>query len=121
VKGDPGAAPALRIMYANSDNDAKYVSLLDLELAQHLTDSPRLPSHKIRTGDIVGLQEYKKDKPTSQTQLSGVVSKVTDSTVTVALQGRDDDELPQELQDRCQMYVTLYGFEWSKGHVPNVI
>lgn len=90
----------------NSDNDAKYVSLLDLELAQHLTDSPRLPSHKIRTGDIVGLQEYKKDKPTSQTQLSGVVSKVTDTTVTVALQGRDDDELPQELQDRCQMYVT---------------
>ncbi|KAG2173383.1 hypothetical protein INT44_008735 [Umbelopsis vinacea] len=78
-------------------------SLLDLELAQHLTDSPRLPSHKIRTGDIVGLQEYKKDKPTSQTQLSGVVSRVTDTTVTVALQGREDDELPQALQDRCQI------------------
>ncbi|GAB5588111.1 hypothetical protein Unana1_03011 [Umbelopsis nana] len=79
-------------------------SLLDLELAQPMTDPPRLPSHKIRTGDIVGLQEYKKDKPTSQSLLSGVVSKVTDSVVTVALsQRQDDDELPQELQDRCQI------------------
>lgn len=83
-----------------------YNSLLDLELAQPMTNPPRLPSHKIRVGDIVGLQEYKKDKPTSQSLLSGVVSKVTDSVVTVALsQDRDDDELPQELQDRCQMYV----------------
>jgi DNA polymerase alpha-associated DNA helicase A len=93
--------------FHNSHN--VHFSLLDLELAQPMTDPPRLPSHKIRTGDIVGLQEYKKDKPTSQSLLSGVVSKVTDSVVTVALsQRQDDDELPQELQDRCQMCVMVF-------------
>ncbi|CAO3677519.1 unnamed protein product [Umbelopsis vinacea] len=96
------ALVALRITSMRTGLGGK--SLLDLELAQPMTNPPRLPSHKIRVGDIVGLQEYKKDKPTSQSLLSGVVSKVTDSVVTVALsQDRDDDELPQELQDRCQI------------------
>ncbi|KAJ2958002.1 hypothetical protein NQZ79_g6351 [Umbelopsis isabellina] len=96
------ALVALRVASMRTGMGGK--SLLELELAQPLTDPPRLPSHKIRTGDIVGLQEYKKDKPLSQTLLSGVVSKVTDTSVTVALsQDRDNDEIPQELQDRCQI------------------
>ncbi|KAM3579924.1 hypothetical protein VKS41_007642 [Umbelopsis sp. WA50703] len=96
------ALVALRVASMRTGLGGK--SLLELELAQPLTDPPRLPSHKIRTGDIVGLQEYRKDKPLSQTLLSGVVSKVTDTSVTIALsQDRDNDEIPQELQDRCQI------------------
>ncbi|KAL9545769.1 hypothetical protein PS6_008041 [Mucor atramentarius] len=55
------------------------------------------------TGDIVGLDEYKKDKPSQQVgKWSGVVLRVTDARITVALQEMEE-ELPTEIQERCQM------------------
>ncbi|KAG1067690.1 hypothetical protein G6F42_026472 [Rhizopus arrhizus] len=41
-------------------------SLIDLELANPSMLPPIFPAHKITTGDIVGLDEYKKDKPSQQ-------------------------------------------------------
>ncbi|KAL0096521.1 hypothetical protein J3Q64DRAFT_1692963 [Phycomyces blakesleeanus] len=82
-------------------------SLIDLELANPIKLPPVLPAHKISTGDIVGLDEYKKDKPSKQSaQWSGVVLRVTDSKVTIALSQDTDDELPPEIQERCQMQAT---------------
>ncbi|KAI7899401.1 P-loop containing nucleoside triphosphate hydrolase protein [Cokeromyces recurvatus] len=84
-------------------------SLIDLELANPTKLPPVFPAHKITTGDIVGLDEYKKDKPSKQVaKWSGVVLRVTDSKITLALQELDE-ELPNEIQERCQ--IMLKGLE----------
>lgn len=81
-----------------------YYSLIDLELGQSNKQIPAFPAHKITTGDIVGLDEYKKDKPTKKaTPWSGVVLRVTDTRITLALSQDMDEDLPPEVQDRCQM------------------
>ncbi|KAL7324983.1 hypothetical protein PS15p_210092 [Mucor circinelloides] len=78
-------------------------SLIDLELANPSMLPPIFPAHKITTGDIVGLDEYKKDKPSQQVgKWSGVVLRVTDARITVALQEMEE-ELPTEIQERCQI------------------
>ncbi|KAL9554296.1 hypothetical protein MBANPS3_002874 [Mucor bainieri] len=78
-------------------------SLIDLELANPSILPPIFPAHKITTGDIVGLDEYKKDKPSQQVgKWSGVVLRVTDARITVALQEMEE-ELPTEIQERCQI------------------
>ncbi|ORZ10152.1 P-loop containing nucleoside triphosphate hydrolase protein [Absidia repens] len=79
-------------------------SLIDLELGQSNKQIPAFPAHKITTGDIVGLDEYKKDKPTKKASpWSGVVLRVTDTRITLALSQDTDDGLPPEIQDRCQI------------------
>ncbi|KAK4519577.1 Amino acid transporter [Mucor velutinosus] len=78
-------------------------SLIDLELANPSILPPIFPAHKITTGDIVGLDEYKKDKPSRQVgKWSGVVLRVADARITVALQEMEE-ELPTEIQERCQI------------------
>ncbi|KAF1804809.1 P-loop containing nucleoside triphosphate hydrolase protein [Mucor lusitanicus] len=78
-------------------------SLIDLELANPSVLPPIFPAHKITTGDIVGLDEYKKDKPSQQVgKWSGVVLRVTDARITVALQEMEE-ELPTGMQERCQI------------------
>ncbi|CAO3620166.1 unnamed protein product [Mucor fragilis] len=78
-------------------------SLIDLELANPSILPPIFPAHKITTGDIVGLDEYKKEKPSQQVgKWSGVVLRVTDARITVALQEMEE-ELPTEIQERCQI------------------
>ncbi|KAI7875357.1 P-loop containing nucleoside triphosphate hydrolase protein [Lichtheimia hyalospora FSU 10163] len=81
-------------------------NLVDLELANPTRSPPTFPPHKISTGDIVGLDEYKKDKQTGKSkpfgsQWSGVVVRATDTKITVALS--HDNELPPEVQERCQI------------------
>ncbi|CAO3635804.1 unnamed protein product [Cunninghamella blakesleeana] len=81
-------------------------SLVDLELGYSNKESAIFPAHKITTGDIVGLEEYKKDKKeksskSKENQWSGVVLRVTDTKITITLS--QDDELPPEIQDRCQI------------------
>ncbi|KAJ3300816.1 hypothetical protein HK104_000009 [Borealophlyctis nickersoniae] len=81
-------------------------SLVDLE---HATPGMvALPSHKFRVGDIVGLDEHvsgrqEKGKKTDAAKVtgkvSGVVYRVTDQTITLALKY----DLPDELQDRCRL------------------
>lgn len=78
-------------------------SLIDVELANPSKQPPIFPAHKITTGDIVGLDEYKKDKPSNkEARWSGVVLKVTDAKITIALQEMEE-ALPTEIQERCQM------------------
>lgn len=78
-------------------------SLVDLELANPNILPPIFPAHKITTGDIVGLDEYKKDKPSKEVaRWSGVVLRVMDAKITVAMQDMEE-ELPNELQERCQI------------------
>ncbi|KAI9348834.1 P-loop containing nucleoside triphosphate hydrolase protein [Pilaira anomala] len=78
-------------------------SLIDLELANPNILPPIFPAHKITTGDIVGLDEYKKDKPSKEVaRWSGVVLRVSDAKITVALQEMEE-ELPTEIQERCQI------------------
>ncbi|KAG1461125.1 hypothetical protein G6F46_001085 [Rhizopus delemar] len=79
-------------------------SLIDLELANPNILPPIFPAHKISTGDIVGIDVYKKDKPVKDVgKWSGVVARVTESRMTVALSQEVDDELPAEIQERCQV------------------
>ncbi|KAI8078765.1 P-loop containing nucleoside triphosphate hydrolase protein [Halteromyces radiatus] len=80
-------------------------SLIDLELGQSHKQIPIFPTHKITTGDIVGLDEYKKDKPNKKkgSSWSGVVLRVTDTRITLALSQDMDEDLPPEVQDRCQI------------------
>lgn len=81
----------------------RFKSLVDLELANPNILPPIFPAHKITTGDIVGLDEYKKDKTSKDAaRWSGVVLRVTDAKITVALQEMEE-ELPNDLQERCQM------------------
>ncbi|CEP12707.1 hypothetical protein [Parasitella parasitica] len=82
---------------------------VDLELANPSILPPIFPAHKITTGDIVGLDEYKKDKPSQQGgKWSGVVLRVTDAKITLALQDTEE-ALPSEIQERCQ--IMLKGLE----------
>ncbi|KAI8367668.1 P-loop containing nucleoside triphosphate hydrolase protein [Radiomyces spectabilis] len=81
-------------------------SLIDLELANPSKQSSTLPTHKFTTGDIVGLDEYRKDKPPKKTiNWSGVVLRVTDTKITVALSQENDDAIPTEVQERCQIMM----------------
>ncbi|ORZ03375.1 P-loop containing nucleoside triphosphate hydrolase protein [Syncephalastrum racemosum] len=83
-------------------------SLVDVEPQQGKAE---FPPHKISTGDIVGLDEYKKDKPKKKagTSWSGVVVRAADARITIALSG-DDNELPTEVQDRCQIMLKALDF-----------
>ncbi|KAI7852360.1 P-loop containing nucleoside triphosphate hydrolase protein [Circinella umbellata] len=77
-------------------------SLIDLELSNG--SKPAFPAHKISTGDIVGVDEYKKDKQTKSvigSNYSGVVLRASDTKITVAL--GHEIELPQEVQERCMI------------------
>ncbi|KAI8337766.1 P-loop containing nucleoside triphosphate hydrolase protein [Chlamydoabsidia padenii] len=79
-------------------------SLIDLELGLSNKQIPTFPTHKITTGDIVGLDEYKKDKPSKKAApWSGVVLRVTDTRITLALSQDMDEDLPPEVQDKCQI------------------
>lgn len=75
-------------------------SLIDLELANPNVLPALFPAHKISTGDIVGIDVYKRDKPSKQSDYSGVVARVQESRITVAL---SQEELPAEIQERCQI------------------
>ncbi|KAI8973348.1 P-loop containing nucleoside triphosphate hydrolase protein [Mycotypha africana] len=78
-------------------------SLVDVELANAGKVPPVFPAHKITTGDIVGLDEYSKDKPTKElgTKWSAVVLKITDTKITLALDQEED--LPTDIQEKCQI------------------
>ncbi|CAO3691370.1 unnamed protein product [Rhizopus stolonifer] len=71
-----------------------------MKLANANVLPPLFPAHKISTGDIVGIDVYKRDKPSKQSDYSGVVARVQESRITVAL---SQEELPAEIQERCQM------------------
>ncbi|KAI9273569.1 AAA domain-containing protein [Sporodiniella umbellata] len=75
-------------------------SLIDLELANPSVLPAIFPAHKISTGDIVGIDVYKRDKPSKQSEYSGVVARVQESRLTIAL---SQEELPSEIQERCQI------------------
>ncbi|KAJ2322892.1 hypothetical protein GGI00_005793, partial [Coemansia sp. RSA 2681] len=82
-------------------------TLLTLEAA---VMSDPLPPTSLRTGDIVGLcapgghkpGKQATDKPDAQksTQLSGVVTLVSESKIVVSV-GGDDGEIPEEWHERC--------------------
>ncbi|KAI8970962.1 P-loop containing nucleoside triphosphate hydrolase protein [Pilobolus umbonatus] len=77
-------------------------SLIDLELVNPNIIPPIFPAHKISTGDIVSIGEYKKDKPAKELgRWSGIVVRVGDAKITVALSTEED--LPSEIQERCQI------------------
>ena len=72
-------------------------TIVDLEL-DPAVGGGELPEHGIRTGDIVNIQEQpsgsakKKEKANLKMRgASGVVTKVTDSSISVALDKEDDD------------------------------
>jgi DNA polymerase alpha-associated DNA helicase A len=79
-------------------------SLVDLETA--IGGMDLLPTHKFRTGDIVGIEKGDRaikdaggKNEAALVQVSGVVTRVTDQVVTVALK----DELPSELEMGCRL------------------
>ncbi|KAI8068286.1 P-loop containing nucleoside triphosphate hydrolase protein [Gongronella butleri] len=77
-------------------------SLVDLELGLTNKQARVFPTHKFSTGDIVGIDEYKRDKPPKHQQpFSGVVVRVSDTKITLALS--KDEDLPAEIQERCQI------------------
>ncbi|KAF9973542.1 hypothetical protein BGZ73_003205 [Actinomortierella ambigua] len=94
-------------------------SLLDLELSNATSVSPTLPMHKIRVGDVVAVEEHTTgskgktmkasapDYPGQRRKLEGVVFRVTETTITVAIkskrEGEEDEEIPKEVQERCRL------------------
>lgn len=91
--------------------------MVDLELSNATSTSPALPAHKLRVGDIVALEEHgtgSKGKPMKATwkpKLEGVIFRITETTIVVAIQsrkeGENDEEIPKEVQERCRLYVRL--------------
>ncbi|KAI8362270.1 P-loop containing nucleoside triphosphate hydrolase protein [Mortierella sp. GBAus27b] len=89
------------------------VSLVDLELSSATSTSPALPTHKLRVGDIVALEEHgtgSKGKPMKATwkpKLEGVIFRVTETTIVVAIrsrkEGENEEEIPKEVQERCRL------------------
>ncbi|KAJ2901949.1 hypothetical protein GGI21_004622, partial [Coemansia aciculifera] len=84
-------------------------TLLTLEAA---VMSDPLPPTSLRSGDIVGLSapgghkpgKQTADRPDAQqqgTQLSGVVTQVSESKIVVAVGGDDGGEIPEEWHERC--------------------
>ena len=87
-------------------------TLVDLETSTGGMD--KLPTHKFRVGDIVGIEEYsastrgsastsKRNASTTGSvknavQLSGLVYRVTDTVLTVALQDDPSEKLPDKLR-----------------------
>jgi DNA polymerase alpha-associated DNA helicase A len=82
-------------------------TVLELQLDPALTTDGRLPSHRIRSGDIVRLSEQpsgaakKKEKAGLRASgVEGVVHRVSETRLTIAVQGRqkeDDDEGVEKL------------------------
>ncbi|KAG0234521.1 hypothetical protein BGW41_001120 [Actinomortierella wolfii] len=75
--------------------------------------------HKIRVGDVVAVEEHATgskgktmkasapDYPGQRRKLEGVVFRVTETTITVAIksrrEGEEDEEIPKEVQERCRL------------------
>ncbi|KAF9984009.1 hypothetical protein BGZ75_004412 [Mortierella antarctica] len=88
-------------------------SLVDLELSNATSTSPALPAHRLRVGDIVALEEHgtgSKGKPMKagwKPKLDGVVFRITDTTIVVAIksrkEGENEEEIPKEVQERCRL------------------
>ncbi|KAG9070124.1 hypothetical protein KI688_009456 [Linnemannia hyalina] len=88
-------------------------SLVDLELSNATSTSPILPPHRLRVGDIVALEEHgtgSKAKPMKATwkpKLDGVIFRVTETTIVVAIksrkEGENEEEIPKEVQERCRL------------------
>ncbi|KAF9188374.1 hypothetical protein BGZ51_000620 [Haplosporangium sp. Z 767] len=85
-------------------------SLVDLELSNATSTSPALPAHRLRVGDIVALEEHgtgSKGKPMKATwkpKLDGVIFRITETTIVVAIkskkEGENEEEIPKEVQER---------------------
>ncbi|KAG0041009.1 hypothetical protein BGZ82_003620 [Podila clonocystis] len=88
-------------------------SLVDLELSNATSTSPSLPAHRLRVGDIVALEEHatgskgKTMKSGDKPKLEGVVFRITETTIVVAIKNRreggDEEEIPKEVQERCRL------------------
>ncbi|KAF9183051.1 hypothetical protein BGZ50_004466 [Haplosporangium sp. Z 11] len=88
-------------------------SLVDLELSNATSTSPALPAHRLRVGDIVALEEHgtgSKGKPMKATwkpKLDGVIFRITETTIVVAIkskkEGENEEEIPKEVQERCRL------------------
>ncbi|KAF9922703.1 hypothetical protein FBU30_007160 [Linnemannia zychae] len=88
-------------------------SLVDLELSNVTSTSPTLPAHRLRVGDIVALEEHgtgskaKPMKPTWKPKLDGVIFRITETTIVVAIksrkEGENEEEIPKEVQERCRL------------------
>ncbi|KAG0203993.1 hypothetical protein BGX28_003921 [Mortierella sp. GBA30] len=95
-------------------------SLVDLELSNATTTSPALPAHKLRVGDIVALEEHgtgSKGKPMKagwKPKLDGVVFRVTETTIVIAIksrkEGESEEEIPKEVQERCRLMLSQMKF-----------
>ncbi|KAI7820552.1 P-loop containing nucleoside triphosphate hydrolase protein [Gamsiella multidivaricata] len=88
-------------------------SLVDLELSNATSTSSALPTHRLRVGDIVALEEHgtgSKGKPMKagwKPKLDGVIFRITESTIVVAIksrkEGENEEEIPKEVQERCRL------------------
>ncbi|KAG0301480.1 hypothetical protein BGZ98_008302 [Dissophora globulifera] len=97
-------------------------SLVDLELSNATSTSPALPAHRLRVGDIVALEEHgagSKGKPMAQKatytpKLDGVIFRVTETTIVVAVksrkEGENEEEIPKEVQERCRVMISQMKF-----------
>ena len=69
----------------------------------------------MRVGDIVALEEHgagSKGKPMKATykpKLEGVIFRITETTIVVAIkskkEGENEEEIPKEVQERCRLQV----------------
>jgi len=84
-------------------------SLVELERPAAYHTSQSLPPHTIRPGDLARLTEPSSEKPSKskkdvqKQEIDGVVSKVTETKIVLAVQTRNDTSDDFDIPQRCHL------------------
>jgi len=107
-------------------------SLIELERPTAHHSTPLFPAHQFRPGDIAAIAEHSnastksKKAEAKDTSIEGVVYKVSDTKITIAVKQRDDTSEELILPERCKVYVfaavytQLWPFFPESVHLPKV-
>lgn len=95
-------------------------SLIELERPSAHHATPEFPPHLFRPGDIAAIAEHsttttgKGKKPAKDSlaskDIEGVVYKVSDQKIVIAVKQNDSTSEELDLPERCKVYVTMIPF-----------
>lgn len=87
-------------------------SLVELERPGAHHASPVFPPHLFRPGDIASIAEHsstaakgKKKEETASKDIEGVVYKISDTKIVIAIRQNESSSEELDLPERCKVYV----------------
>ena len=87
-------------------------SLVELERPGAHHSSPVFPPHLFRPGDIASIAEHsstaakgKKKEETGSKDIEGVVYKISDTKIVIAIRQNESSSEELDLPERCKVYV----------------